>query len=301
MLGYIISSAFPSLLFFRMLDRSGKMRDAPRDAIIADESTAADRGGNFGILRTFDNLGAVGGIVAVLVLLPVLSIRSVFLIAAVPSFVAALLVIFAIREKHNGITLFSGFCFTGVAPALKRFFAASVLFSLGTFSYSFLLLYARDFGIPLLQVPLFYLLFTLVASLGSYPFGWLSDKIGRRAVVAMSFLLWAMTAGIFLSRPGLFGIILAFVCYGLHSAAFETVPRAYVAELSPRDRRASCLGAFKLGTGLAALPASLAAGLLWQYAGFAAPLYFSLGTTFLALLVLLPFFFFKKTSSSVQN
>ena len=58
-LGYAFSTFWAHLVPFRILDRAGKMRGAPRDAIIADMSTRENRGRNFGWLRTMDNLGAV--------------------------------------------------------------------------------------------------------------------------------------------------------------------------------------------------------------------------------------------------
>ena len=61
-IGYAISKNWLSLIPFRILDRSGKIRSAPRDATIADLSTDKDRGENFGFLRMMDNLGAVFGI-----------------------------------------------------------------------------------------------------------------------------------------------------------------------------------------------------------------------------------------------
>src|SRR3989339_1181559 len=61
-LGYALATTWQFIIPFRILDRAGKMRGAPRDAIISDISTQENRGRNFGILRTFDNLGAVAGI-----------------------------------------------------------------------------------------------------------------------------------------------------------------------------------------------------------------------------------------------
>ena len=61
-IGYALSTMWQHLIPFRILDRSGKIRGSPRDAIIADISTDQNRGRNFGLLRTMDNLGAVFGI-----------------------------------------------------------------------------------------------------------------------------------------------------------------------------------------------------------------------------------------------
>jgi len=94
--GYAFSSVWQNLIPFRILDRAGKIRSAPRDAIIADISTAENRGANFGFLRAADNLGAVCCIVICLLLFNLIGYRHIFLLAAIPSAVGALLIIFLI-------------------------------------------------------------------------------------------------------------------------------------------------------------------------------------------------------------
>jgi sugar phosphate permease len=83
--GYALSTAWQHVIPFRILDRAGKMRGAPRDAIIADVSTDENRGRNFGLLRTMDNLGAVCGIIVCILFFGLLGYKNLFLIAAVPS------------------------------------------------------------------------------------------------------------------------------------------------------------------------------------------------------------------------
>jgi MFS family permease len=118
-----------------------------------------------------------------------------------------------------------------------------------------------------------------VAALFSLPFGKLSDKIGRKPVLALSYILWGMVSLCFMFFRSHAAILLAFVLYGLHKAAMEPVQRTFVAELAPPAYRASAMGGFQMATGLCALPASLAAGLLWDKTGMFTPLFLSLGLT----------------------
>jgi len=76
--GYAISSVWQHLIPFRILDRAGKIRGAPRDAIIADISTKENRGKNFGFLRAMDHLGAVCGIIVCILFFKVLGYRNLF-------------------------------------------------------------------------------------------------------------------------------------------------------------------------------------------------------------------------------
>jgi sugar phosphate permease len=100
--GYSLSTVWQHLVPFRVLDRSGKMRGAPRDAIVADLSTKENRGQNFGVLRTMDNLGATCGTIVCIALFGagLLGYTQLFLIAAVPSAIAALLILLLIREAR---------------------------------------------------------------------------------------------------------------------------------------------------------------------------------------------------------
>ena len=286
--GYALSGLWPQLIPFRILDRVGKIRSAPRDALIADATTEENRGRTFGLLRTMDNLGAVCGILLCMVLLPLLGYRLLFALAALPSLAGALLILLMIREdKGSGRKIFKGLSFRDIGPSLRLYMLLSGLFALGAFSYSFLLIYAKRFGFKTAFIPVLYLTFTATTSLLSLPFGRLSDRIGRKRVLILSFLFWAaVCVGVLTVRRLLF-LPLIFVLYGAHKAALDPVQKTLVCELSPLSFRASCLGGFQMVIGLCALPASLMAGWLWEHAGLLAPFYLSLGLTAVASLLLL--------------
>ena len=166
------------------------MRGSPRDAIIADVSTQENRGRNFGLLRSMDNLGAVGGI-PVLPGFMRIGYQMLFLLAAVPSVISMVLVILTVRERPlHGTRLFKGLELADLGRNFRLFLALSALFALGSFSYSFLLVKATTSGTTAAFAPVLYLFFTLAAALFSLPFGRLSDRIGRRAVMQIAFALW---------------------------------------------------------------------------------------------------------------
>lgn len=286
--GYAFARTWPQLIPLRVLDRSGKIRNAPRDAIVADLSTRTDRGKNFGILRTMDNLGAVCGILFAVAFFHQLGYHKLFLIAGIPSLLASLLVFGLIREKKQvGALLFKGLRLKDLTPNFRFFLILSAIFAIGSFSYSFLLVFAQKSGIQLSFIPLFYLLFTAVASVSSLPAGKLADRFGRKPLMLVGFLLWAAVSITLLMNSTFFGITLAFILYGFHKGVTETVQKTFVAELVPEEYRASGIGGFQMVIGLCALPASFIAGLLWDtYTSFA-PFVFSLGLTLVAIILLL--------------
>jgi MFS family permease len=279
-LGYAMSATWHWLVPFRILDRAGKMRGAPRDAMVADLSRRSNRGENFGIIRTMDNAGALVGIVFCIAFFPFLGYQNLLLIAAVPSFIAVTLIVLNIREQRlEDATLFKGITFGHLDGNFRLFVILSAVFSMGAFSYSFLLIFANKFGFNVTTVPFFYLLFTLVATFCSYPFGVLSDRIGRKAVLQISFMLWGLVCLAMIFADSAWMVVAAFVLFGLHLAGIDTVQKAFVAELGPEEYRASTLGGFQMVIGLCALPASVVAGLLWDQFGMHVPFIFSLVLT----------------------
>ncbi len=288
-IGYAFSTLWQHLIPFRILDRAGKMRGAPRDAIVADLSTRENRGKNFGVLRTMDNLGAVCGIIVCIIFFGMLGYMRLFLLAAIPSVIGALLILLLIREpKQSDVRLYKGLSLRNMNRNFKMFLSLSALFALGSFSYSFLLLYAKQFGFQDNFVPILYLVFTAMASIFSFPFGRLSDKVGRKTVLTMSYVLWGLVCLSFAFAEGYIMTVLTFVLYGMHKGALEPVQKSFVSELAPKDFRASGLGVFQLVTGLCALPSSFIAGLLWDQFGPSVPFFLSLVLTAVSI-AMLPF------------
>ncbi|MDD5178152.1 MAG: MFS transporter [Candidatus Nanoarchaeia archaeon] len=291
-IGYAFSKIWQHVVPFKALDRLGKIRDAPRDALIANVSSHKNRGKYFGILEAMDKFGGLCGAIATLLLFGFLGYKKLFLVAAVPSLLAVILILFFIKEKHNHhIKIYKGIKFKDISKNLRLFLILGSIFALAAFSYSFLLVFANKAGIEPSFIIVLYLIYVGFSSLSALPFGRLADLIGRKIILGLSFIFWGLVCLIFILLNSYTGIIVAFVLYGLHKGAIDPVQKTFVSELAPKEYKASILGGYQMLIGLVALPASVIAGLLWDKISPTAPFYFSLGLTVLSVVIL---FFVKE-------
>ncbi len=279
------------VLLVRFTDRVGKgIRTAPRDALIADASSAHHRGRSFGFHRAMDTAGAiVGTLLAFLVLsLKAQNYRLVFLLAFVPG-ALAVLILLSLREPARETQ-----SQRPVSPAIflqmgSRYYLLLLLMVFGTFanvSYAFFILRANDLGVASRWIPLIYLVYNVVYAAVAMPVGALSDRRGRVPVLISGYLVMALVMFGFAHATLAVHAWLLFLAYGLVSAVLETVPRAFVADMVGSAARGSGLGLYHTTVGLAALPGSVLFGYLWHHFSARVAFYYGAGVSLVAILCL---------------
>jgi MFS family permease len=275
----------------RMLDRVGKgVRGAPRDALVADLAPAEIRGAAFGLRQSLDTVGAfLGPLLAVgLMLLWANDFRAVFWVAVVPGLLAVLLLLVGVREPegHRGAKRSNPIR----RENLRRLSGAywwvvgiGAVFTLARFSEAFLVLRARQGGIPVAYVPLVMVAMNLVYAGSAYPFGKLSDRMNHGRLLTLG-LIVLIAADLVLAANDHWLTVVAGVClWGAHMGITQGLFATMIADTAPVDLRGTAYGFFNLVSGIAMLLASAAAGLLWTRLG--APFTFYAGATFAALAV----------------
>ena len=270
--GLVGATAWPAVLGLRFIERVGKgLRSPPRDALLADSAAPEHRGRAFGFHRSMDTLGAAIGPLMAFALLTrhPADFRRVFGVAVVPAVISVLVLILFVRSPRHqpaaGRSLAREWSALG-AP-LKRFLFADAIFQLGNSSMAFVLLRQRDVGFSPGQVTLVYFGYNVIFALLALPLGGLSDRFGRRPLILGGYLIYALAYGLLGATHQRLAAALALSVLGLHSALVEGQQRSLVADLTPADRRATAFGAYYTVVGLALLPASIVAGLLWERLG----------------------------------
>jgi MFS family permease len=283
LLGYIVSAAIksafplastPSAVFVaRVADRMGKgIRDAPRDAFVADLTPPEVRGRGFGLRLALAVSGFVVG--------PLLAIglmwsspgdfRLVFWIALIPAWISVLVLLTEVGElpmqgeRHLTLRV------QDVSLLPLRFWWAIAIaggLSLARFSQAFILLKGHDVGIETSFLPLLLTAMYLVFAGVAYPFGVLADRFDRRLQLALGIFVlfaadWALVAA-----DGIWLMVLGAVLWGLQLGITQGLFGALVADVAPNRLRGTAFGILDVATGTGALIASTAVGAIWATSG----------------------------------
>lgn len=277
-----LAVSWPLVLLLRFLDRVGKgLRTAPRDALIAETTPPAARGRAFGLHRAMDTTGAVIGPLLGVALLHAFprgeahladNLRGLFLCAAAPGALAVLTLLAFVREpdaERSGSrapdpvsAAIPGW--QELSPDYRRFLLIVLLFHLGNSSDAFLILRARTLGFSAEQLLWLYAAFNMVEALLGYVAGALSDRFGRRPLIVAGYLVFAIVYAGFALANRQWVIWPLFLLYGFYYTLTQGTQRALAADLASEARRATQIGAYHMVTGLAVLPASIVAGVLFD-------------------------------------
>lgn len=294
------------VLAIRLLDRVGKgLRTAPRDALLAESIPEERRGAAFGLHRAADHAGAVAGPLIASALLLALDgdLQTVFALAIVPGLLTVAVVAWKVREtapaaRPPGQSAAPPLPrLRELGPVLPRYLGVLVLFTLGNASDAFLLLRASQAGVATPLIPLLWGALHVSKAGWSVWGGRWSDRVGARRAIIAGWLVYAAVYAGFAFVTAEWQVWALFLVYGLFFGLTEGPEKALVARLAPTGLRGSAFGAYHAAIGLAALPASIVFGVVWQ--AFDARAAFLMGAALaLAAALVLPLALPRETSPS---
>jgi MFS family permease len=273
-----LATAWPVVVLLRFGDRLGKgLRTSPRDALIADVTPSTRLGAAYGLHRAMDHAGAVAGplVAAGLLLIPAMTLRGVFLMAAIPAAVVVVVLVVGVREERRPkepmvetLSLSAGWGAMGTP--MRRLLVALVVFTLGNSTDAFLLLRLTDAGFAAGWIAVLWSLHHVVKMGANLYGGQISDRLGRRNLIITGWVLYAAIYLGFGLTSSTIALVALFLAYGIYFGLTEPVERAWVATLAPKESRGSAFGFYHGAIGLSALPASLLFGFIYAAAGPAA-------------------------------
>lgn len=289
------AAAWQVVLGARFADRFGKgIRSAPKDALVAETTAEALRGRAYGFDRAMDYSGAVIGPLIGLMLLAWagLSVRTIFLISAIPAAMAALLIL-AVKEQRSDSSeaMSIRLSLSGTTRDYRRLLLITGLFGLANSANAFLILRAQSLGLAMRWTILAYALYNAVSAVFSMPAGAASDRRGRRNFLIVGYSIYAIVYAGFGLADEAWVVWPLFAVYGLFPALTDGVAKALAVDSAGSAGRATAIGIYSMVLGVTQIAASFIGGLLWDRIDPSATFYFGAAlasATVVLLFALLP-------------
>lgn len=293
-LALLVAGSWVGILGARVIDRLGKgIRTAPRDVLVSESADKTQMGKAFGVHKALDMAGSAIGIFLSFLLVRAIgnqkSYKTIFLLSLIPIFIALFMFLFVKEKKEPHEIRNRDYFWRNIKLLDKQLYLylfVAFLFTLGNSSNTFLLLRAVNIGFSNSDTILLYFIYNLTASILAIPLGKLSDRVGRKHLLVSGYLVFSVVYFGFAFTDSKIVMILIFLLYGVFTAMTAGVERAFIAEISPKELKGTMLGLHATLVGVALLPASAFAGVLWDKIGSFAPFAFGAVLSLLAALIL---------------
>jgi len=273
---FFFAISWTQVLISRVVSWLGRgTREPARDALLVDSTEPEHYGKVFGFHRGMDTLGAITGPALAFFLIKTMPLRSIFLIALIPSIISLLTIAFLVKERGKA----DDNCSTPLIGSIKllpsrfRWFLVAVsVFGLGNFADSMLILRATQLLTPIKGAVvagslaiLLYTLHNIFYAVFSFPIGAAADRFGKKTLLSLGYFLTGLSSlGFVLNTASLLYLGLFFLLAGIAIAITDALERTVAADLLPERLRGTGYGTLATVNGIGDFGSSTVVGYLWS-------------------------------------
>ena len=263
-----LAQSWPVAVVLILAERAGRgVRSPPRDAMLSHAAGHTGLGWGFGLHQALDQTGAIGGPLAVsLVLFAAGGYRSAFAMLLVPAVISIALVLTArllFPRPHDFALAPPALETAGLPPIFKTYLCAVALVAAGYADFALIAYHFSKAGVmPAGWIPIAYALAMGIDGAAGFALGALYDRIGIRAMALATLISAAAAPLVFFGGFG--AALVGMACWGIGTGAQDTVMRAAIARLAPPERRATAFGVYNFVFGVAWFAGSVLLGVLYD-------------------------------------
>lgn len=238
-------------------------------AIVSASSIMARRGKNLSYISSARALGFASGNVVAGIVLEQLGFQVSFIIYALLPMLGFAAIWFLPCENPIEHKEKVGAWRAIFGSGLLDLYIATALRQMAIFgTFSLLYVYMESVGIRVSVMGAISASNTATQVLAMMLFGWLADRVGRRRIFMLGFLLSAITPLLIAFASNVYGIIAGYVSLGLGFSSLYVGSAAHIGDRVPEHRQGQMLGLYESSRGLGGLFGPIIAGAITPVIGF---------------------------------
>ena len=301
--------AFAPNLFWiyggRLTDRiSNGLQATPREALIGDVAPPELKGTCYGLRQTLSVAGSLIGALTTIYVMPLIhnDYQLMFVLTAVPAVLAIFIVGFFVKDKESlnipkiktsdqlmiKKTPRKSFWhqLQNTRKLTKSFWMVvmvTAIFMIANYSVTFSILQAKRIGFQTSNIPMILILQNLFTMISAFPIGYLADRIDRRFLLAIGFIITIISNIFYGLATDVTFILIGAALWGIQIGITQSLLLTKVADTASDDLRGTGFGIFYLCNGMALFLSNSLTGWLFQEQG---PLWAFMGSNVMVCLAL---------------
>ncbi len=252
-----------------LMERLGKaIRTPARDAMLSHAASEVGRGRGFGFHEAMDQIGAMTGpLIVAGVFYFQGGYRAGFAVLLGPALLAMVVLVIAARlyphPQHLEVSV-PKLETTGLKRPYWLYVVAVGLIGAGYADFPLIAFHFRQAAtVPAQWIPIFYAVAMGVDAIAALIFGRLFDRRGMPVLLAAPILSALFAPLVFLG--GFYWALGGMTLWGIGMGALESIMKAALADMVPKERRATGFGIFHTGFGLFWFLGSALMGFLYDF------------------------------------